>query len=87
MCSVHFDEALQAVAFMSLANQLSKDKLSVEARKLYSSAIIRVATKLRNVEEAADDTILASSFPSSIFQVMFCLRLLSRSITDLQSSF
>lgn len=86
MCGIHFDEALRAVAFMSLANQLGKDDLSVEASKLYGSAIIRVATKLRNVEEAADDTILASSFLFSVFQVMFSLLLLRRSITDLQNS-
>jgi hypothetical protein len=86
ICRVNFDEALRAVAFMSLANQLSKAELSVEARKLYGSAIIRVATKLQNVEEAADDTILASSFLFSMFQVVFCLLPLSRSITDLQNS-
>jgi hypothetical protein len=84
MCNIHFDEALRAVAFMSFANQLGKNDLSVEARKLYGSAIMRVATKLRNVEEALDDTILASSFFFSLFQVMFYLA--GRSRTNLQSS-
>ncbi|KUJ17134.1 uncharacterized protein LY89DRAFT_72705 [Mollisia scopiformis] len=70
MCNVHFDEALRAVAYMSLANQLGKNNLSVEARKLYGSAIIRVATKVQNVEEALDDAILASSFLFSLFQII-----------------
>jgi len=71
--STHFDEALRAVAFISLANQLDKVDLSLEARKLYGSAIVRVATKLQCVEEAADDTIMASSFLFSMFEVMFHL--------------
>ncbi|RFU26910.1 hypothetical protein B7463_g9420, partial [Scytalidium lignicola] len=70
MSSPHFDEALRAVAFMSLANQLGKDDLSVEARKLYGSAIVRVATQLHNVEGAIDDTVIASSLLFSLFEMI-----------------
>lgn len=74
--STHFDDALQAVALMSLANQLGKQDLSVEARKLYGTAIIKVATKLRNGEDATDDTIMGASYLLTLFEVMFGLHLL-----------
>lgn len=59
---------------MSLANQTGMEDLAVEARKLYGSAIMGVAKKLQNVEQATDDSTVASSHLFSLFDVIFRFR-------------
>ena len=67
----HLEESFQAVALVSLANQTGLSYLAIEARKLYGSAIKRVAKILGNVEESRKDSMLASVYMFSMYEVRF----------------
>lgn len=66
-------EALQAVALTSLANQIKVPSLITEARKHYCEAIIRIANALGDIEEAKKDSTLASVNLLHMFEVTFLL--------------
>jgi hypothetical protein len=70
-------EALEAVAFLSLANQLRLDWLAIEANKSYCRSLPLVAKLLQNVEEARDDTTLATIFLFTCYEVRLTECLLS----------
>lgn len=65
-------EALRAVALISLANQTHQKRLETEASQYFYRAVGLLAKSLQDPEEAKKDTTLASTFLFGWYTVSSC---------------
>ena len=65
----YIEEALGAVAFVSQANQLKIEWLSVSAARYYGRALLLLAEAFKHPNEAKNDTVLAAMFLVSLYEV------------------
>jgi hypothetical protein len=66
-------EALDAVSWLNLSNQVGVEWLELEAQKAYVKVIGLAAGLLQDEQEARKDTTLAANYLFGLFEVSLCL--------------
>lgn len=69
--SAPLKEALDAVAWLNLSNQVGMEWLAVEAQRSYVRAVGLLARLLMDEEQAKQDSTLATNFLFSLFDASF----------------